>query len=84
MGIAVLVVAALVVKGLPGQSPAQYTRSVIRNESNQFLYRSFELDRIMAPENGPARGVVMSLQVRTVVSRPFDEACKVIRRGTWW
>ena len=51
---AVLVVAALGIKGLPGQSPAQYTRSVIRNESNQFVYRSFELDRIMAPENGPA------------------------------
>jgi hypothetical protein len=52
--VAVLVVVALAVKGLPGESPVQYTRSVIRNESNQFLYRSFELDRIMAPENGPA------------------------------
>ena len=52
--IAVLVVAAVVIKGLPGQSPAQYTRSVIRNESNQFVYRSFELDRILRPENGPA------------------------------
>ena len=52
--IGVLVVAALAIKGLPGQSSAQYTRSVIQNESNQFLYRSFELDRIMAPENGPA------------------------------
>ena len=49
-----LVVAAVAIKGLPGQSPAQYTRSVIRNESNQFVYRSFELDRIMGPENGPA------------------------------
>ncbi len=51
---ALLVVAALAVKGLPGESPAEYTRAVIRNESNQFLYRSFELDRIIAPENGPA------------------------------
>ena len=50
----VLVIAAVAIKGLPGQSPAQYTRSVIRNESNQFVYRSFELDRIIAPENGPA------------------------------
>jgi hypothetical protein len=50
----VLVITAVAIKGLPGQSPAQYTRSVIRNESNQFVYRSFELDRIMAPENGPA------------------------------
>ena len=42
------------VRGLPGQSPGQYGRSVVQNESNQFVYRSFELDRIMAPENGPA------------------------------
>jgi Glycosyltransferase family 87/Dolichyl-phosphate-mannose-protein mannosyltransferase len=49
-----LVVAALAVKGLPGQSPAEYVRSVKQNESLQFLYRSFELDRIVAPENGPA------------------------------
>jgi len=61
---ALLVVAALAVKGLPGESPAQYTHSVIRNESNQFLYRSFELDRIMAPENGPA-----SRRVATIVRR---------------
>jgi hypothetical protein len=62
--VALLVVAAVAVKGLPGESPSQYTRSVIRNESNQFLYRSFELDRIMAPENGPASrraaGIVQS------------------------
>jgi len=51
---AVLVVAAVAVRGVPGETPSQYTHSVIRNESNQFLYRSFELDRIMAPENGPA------------------------------
>src|SRR5262249_37820098 len=51
---AVLVVAAVAVNGIPGQTPATYVRSVVRNESNQFLFRSFELDRIMAPENGPA------------------------------
>jgi hypothetical protein len=39
-------------------------RSVVRHESNQFLYRSFELDRIMAPENGPA-----SQRVATTVKR---------------
>jgi hypothetical protein len=54
VAVAALVVVALAVKGLPGQTPAQYVRSVVRNESNQFTYRSFELDRIMAPENGPA------------------------------
>jgi hypothetical protein len=51
---ALLVVAALAIRGLPGQTPAQYARSVVRNESNQFVYRTFELDRIMAPENGSA------------------------------
>ena len=49
-----LVVVAVAVKGVPGETPGHYVRSVVRNESNQFLYRSFELDRIMAPENGPA------------------------------
>jgi hypothetical protein len=49
-----LVVVAVGVKGVPGETPGHYVRSVVRNESNQFLYRSFELDRIMAPENGPA------------------------------
>jgi hypothetical protein len=59
-----LVVVAVAVKGVPGETPGQYARSVVRNESNQFLYRSFELDRIMAPENGPA-----SRRVATIVGR---------------
>jgi hypothetical protein len=65
----VLVVAAVAVKGLPGQSPAEYTRSVIRNESNQFLYRSFELDRIMAPENGPASRRLAAVVQRELLPR---------------
>ena len=57
--------------------PAQYTRSVIRNESNQFLYRSFELDRIMAPENGPA-----SRRLARVVERELlaEGAVPLVRR----
>src|SRR5919204_499848 len=51
---ALLVVAVVAAKGWPGQSPAQYARSVKQNESNQFLFRAFELDRIISPENGPA------------------------------
>jgi len=70
--VALLVVAALAVKGLPGESPAQYTRSVIRNESNQFLYRSFELDRIMAPENGPAsRRLARVVQSNLLTREPY-------------
>jgi hypothetical protein len=67
--VALLVVAGLAVKGIPGQSPAQYTRSVIRNESNQFLYRSFELDRIIAPENGPASRRLAGVVQRELLTR---------------
>src|SRR6266550_2794613 len=42
--LALVVVSVIAVKGWPGQSPAQYARSVKQNESNQFLYRAFELD----------------------------------------
>jgi hypothetical protein len=70
--IAVLVVAALAVKGLPGQTPSQYARSVVRNESNQFLYRSFELDRIMAPENGPAsRRLAAVVRQKLLTREPY-------------
>ncbi len=67
--VAVLVVVALAVRGLPGQTPAQYVRAVIRNESNQFLYRSFELDRIMAPENGPASQRLARVVERELLTR---------------
>jgi hypothetical protein len=50
-GAAVLLV---VVRGWPGQSPGDYLTALKVNTSNQFLYRSFELSKIMAPENGPA------------------------------
>lgn len=70
--VALLVVAGLAVKGVPGQSPVEYTRSVIRNESNQFLYRSFELERIMAPENGPAsRRVARDVERKLLTREPY-------------
>ncbi|MEN3313313.1 MAG: alpha,2-mannosyltransferase [Actinomycetota bacterium] len=70
--VAMLVVAALAVKGLPGESPAQYTRSVIRNESNQFVYRTFELERIMAPENGPAsRRLAHVVEQKLLTREPY-------------
>jgi hypothetical protein len=67
--VALIVFAALAVEGLPGQSPAQYVRSVIRNESNHFLYRSFELDRIMAPDNGPASRRLARVVRRELLTR---------------
>jgi hypothetical protein len=64
-----LVVAAIAVKGLPGQSPAEYARSVEQNESNQFLYRAFELDRIMSPGNGPASRRLARVVRRKLLTR---------------
>jgi hypothetical protein len=54
VGLAAVVVALVVVRGWPVQTPGQYVRSVEESWSNQFLYRAFELDRIMSPDNGPA------------------------------
>jgi hypothetical protein len=67
--IAVIAVAFAVVEGLPGQSPRQYVRSVKLNESNQLLYRAFELDRIVSPDNGPASRRVAEIVRRTLLSR---------------
>jgi Dolichyl-phosphate-mannose-protein mannosyltransferase len=52
--LAVGAVLVLVVRGWPGQTPADYLTALKVNTSNQFLYRAFELDKIMSPENGPA------------------------------
>src|SRR5439155_946487 len=52
--LALAVIAVVAVKGWPGQSPTQYVQAVKQNESLQFLYRAFELDRIISPDNGPA------------------------------
>ena len=64
-----LVAVAVAVKGVPGETPGQYARSVVRNESNQFLFRSFELDRIMAPQNGPASRRLARVVKRRLLGR---------------
>jgi Glycosyltransferase family 87/Dolichyl-phosphate-mannose-protein mannosyltransferase len=70
--VGLVVVATLAVSGLPGQSPAEYVRSVKLNESNQFLYRTFELDRIMAPDNGPAsRRLADVVQQKLLTREPY-------------
>jgi glycosyl transferase family 87/dolichyl-phosphate-mannose-protein mannosyltransferase len=72
VAVGVLVVAAVAVKGVPGETPGHYARAVIRNESNQFLYRSFELDRIMAPDNGPAsRRLAATVEQRLLPREPY-------------
>ncbi len=70
--LALLVVAVVAAKGWPGQSPAQYARSVKQNESNQFLYRAFELDRIISPDNGPAsRRLARVVQQNLLTKEPY-------------
>jgi hypothetical protein len=70
--VALLVVAGVAVKGWPGESPSTYVRSVKTNASNQFLYRSFELARIMSPDNGPAsRRVASVVQSKLLTREPY-------------
>jgi hypothetical protein len=69
---AVLAVAAvllLVVRGWPGQSPRDYWTALKINTSNQFLYRAFELDKIMAPDNGPASRRAADIVRRELLTR---------------
>jgi hypothetical protein len=70
--VGLLLVAFVAVRGLPGESPSQYVRSVKQNESNQFLYRAFELDRIVSPENGPAsRHLARIVQEQLLPREPY-------------
>ena len=64
-----LVVLFVAVKGLPGQTPGEYVRSVKQNESNQFLYRTFELERIWSPANGPASRRVAGIVRHKLLTR---------------
>jgi hypothetical protein len=65
-GAAVLLV---VVRGWPGQSPGDYLTALKVNTSNQFLYRSFELSKIMAPANGPASRRAAGIVRRDLLTR---------------
>lgn len=67
--VALLIVAVVAVKGWPTKSPPAYARSVEQNWSNQFLYRSFELDRIIAPQNGPASRRLAAVVRRELLTR---------------
>jgi hypothetical protein len=69
LGLALLAVVVVALKGWPGESPSQYVRSVKENESNQFLYRAFELDRIMSPDNGPASRRLARVVQRDLLTR---------------
>jgi len=67
--LAVAAVLLLVARGWPGQSPGDYLTALKVNASNQLLYRAFELDKIMAPENGPASRRAARAVQRDLLSR---------------
>jgi len=47
--------ALLVMRGVDVKSPTEYARSAVQGPpSSVFLFRAFEIDRIISPENGPA------------------------------
>ncbi len=72
VAVAVVAVAVVAVRGWPGQTPAQYVRSVEQAWSNQFVYRAFELDRIMSPGNGPAsRRVARTVRRELLPREPY-------------
>ena len=51
----VVAFAVVVVMGPNVQSPAEYARSLVQSPpSSVFLFRAFEIDRIVSPDNGPA------------------------------
>ncbi len=53
--LAVAVVVLVVVNGTSVQSPTEYARRALQSPpSTVFLFRAFEIDRIVSPDNGPA------------------------------
>jgi hypothetical protein len=66
--------AALVaVRGVDVKSPAEYARSAVQSPpSSVFLFRAFEIDRIISPENGPAsRELADVVQRELLTQEPY-------------
>lgn len=65
-----LVVVAVAVKGPSLQNPVQYARSVTQSPSSSvFLFRAFEIDRIVEPDNGPASRELARVVQRELLSK---------------
>ena len=63
-------VAVVAVKGSSVQNPSQYARSVVQSPpSNVFLFRAFEIDRIVSPENGPASRELADVVQRELLAK---------------
>jgi hypothetical protein len=65
----VLAVVFLSVKGWPGESPTAYVRLKSQALTSQFMYRTFELDKIMSPDNGPASRKVAGVVQRDLLTQ---------------
>ena len=62
--------AVVFVKGVNVQSPSHYARALLQSPGgNVFLYRAFELDRIVSPENGPASREAAAVVRRELLSK---------------
>ena len=62
--------AVVVVRGVHVQSPTHYARALVQSPGgNVFLYRAFELDRIVSPENGPASREAAAVVRRELLSK---------------
>ena len=72
--VGVLVAAALLLAlGLRVHSPADYARSVAGSPgSDVFLFRAFQLDRLVSPDNGPAsRKLARVVQAQLLTKEPY-------------
>jgi hypothetical protein len=72
--VAVAAAAALaVVRGVALESPAHYTRILAQGPgADAFLFRAYELDRIVAPDNGPAsRQLAEVVQSQLLTKEPY-------------
>ena len=59
--------------GVTVHSPTQYARSVVQSPGSQvFLFRAFELDHIVSPDNGPAsRKLAGVVQTELLAKEPY-------------
>ena len=65
-----ILIAVVFVKGMNLQSPSHYARALVQSPGgNVFLYRAFELDRIVSPENGPASREAAAVVRRELLSK---------------
>jgi hypothetical protein len=68
-----LLVVTVAIWGLSVQNPVQYVRTLAQSPSSSvFLFRAFEVDRIVSPDNGPAsRELARVVQRELLAQEPY-------------